>query len=125
MGYAILGSVSTHRIIFGDSRSTNFMYRILRNSRFNGQSFSALWQQLWQLSTRTVPSASMCRVSCYLLETMMDKNCVSQSDYSQLIDDLLLKTELNGPALAVDSSITFWAAVLKKRRGIVHLSVIE
>lgn len=65
-----------------------------------------------QLSTKLISSISCCRAACHLLDVIVRFRLVSSAVLSVAVDNILSSTDLVGPVVLADSSLSFWSTLL-------------
>ncbi|OTA80433.1 hypothetical protein M434DRAFT_401759 [Hypoxylon sp. CO27-5] len=76
---------------------------------------SALWKQIWQIAVRAVSMATSCRASSVLLYSIITHELVSYRDIADDINSMIMTSDVNGPAVVVDSSLVLMTALLHLR----------
>ncbi|KAI0887192.1 uncharacterized protein GGS22DRAFT_186027 [Annulohypoxylon maeteangense] len=78
-------------------------------------SLCMLWKQVWQLAVRAVSMTASCRASSVLLHYIINHDLVPYRDIADDINSMVMSSDVNGPAVAVDSSLILMTALLNLR----------
>jgi ataxia telangiectasia mutated family protein len=74
-----------------------------------------LWTQVWELAARLIPSTLSSRAASHVLDTLLRQGLVQYSQVSKSIDQMLAVSELSGPAVLGESSVSLWISSLSLR----------
>ncbi|KAI1457230.1 hypothetical protein F4805DRAFT_198921 [Annulohypoxylon moriforme] len=74
-----------------------------------------LWKQIWQLAVRAVSMTASCRASSVLLNFIITHVLVPYRDIADDINSMIMSSDVNGPAVVVDSSLILMTALLNLR----------
>jgi serine-protein kinase ATM len=85
------------------------------HAKSHSPNLSPKWLQVWELTTRLVPSPDSSRAACHLLDTLLKHKHVLYPIVSQSLDNMLEMSELSGPAVLSDSSTSLWMTYLSMR----------
>jgi ataxia telangiectasia mutated family protein len=72
-----------------------------------------MWSQVWELGSRTIPSQNISRAACLLLGILIRKKHVQYSAISKSLENMLQFSELTGPGVIADSTISFWITSIR------------
>ena len=61
-------------------------------------------------------SSITCGVACQALAIILENRLVDYSDVADLVDSMLISTELNGPSVCDGASTRLWIVLLWQRR---------
>ncbi len=76
----------------------------------------AQWVQIWKIAARSIPAPSTCRAACQLLSVLLAQKLVEYGSIADFLDGIIASVEHNGPALLVDSSLSFWVLIVEHRQ---------
>jgi serine-protein kinase ATM len=67
-----------------------------------------MWLRIWELGSRGIPSPSIARAASLLLDVLLQRKMVDYSSVSQSLHNMLQFSELTGPGVLADSTVSFW-----------------
>ncbi|KAI9716271.1 MAG: hypothetical protein M1812_005496 [Candelaria pacifica] len=77
--------------------------------------FQQDWVQIWQLAARNATSQSTCRAACYLMDVTLSAELVHYDAIADIIDGMVLSSDINGPPLPVDTALSLWTTITRSR----------
>ncbi|KAF1815065.1 hypothetical protein P152DRAFT_412160 [Eremomyces bilateralis CBS 781.70] len=78
-----------------------------------GYGMKETWLKVWQVSFRALPSPLTGRAAAHLLDLMLRTQIVSYVDISGSIEACLNATELSGPSVLSDATLSLWQSILR------------
>ena len=77
---------------------------------------SGRWNAVWQLASRTMSNASICRATCHLVSILLRLQLISQANVLELLQTITASMDLHGPTMLADSVLAFLVTALQKAR---------
>ena len=75
----------------------------------------AYWLEAWKSSARQITSSGLCRAACHLMATILNRGLLYYSQIADVASNMISSMDLNGPAHAVDSSVSMLMTVASLR----------
>ncbi|KAL9000304.1 MAG: hypothetical protein Q9169_001021 [Polycauliona sp. 2 TL-2023] len=79
-------------------------------------SLTNLWTQVWRVVARHLTLTTTCRAACRLMYVLLWERLIRYTDIADIVDGMIPSMELNGPADAVESTISL-CSLLALERG--------
>jgi len=76
-------------------------------------SLTSSWTTVWQIMSRNMTTASMCRAACHAMDALLKLGLIQYASVAEHADGMISSVELNGPAVFADSSSSLWATLLR------------
>ncbi|KAK1751562.1 hypothetical protein QBC47DRAFT_390396 [Echria macrotheca] len=73
------------------------------------------WGNTWQKTVRSVSSPSLTRAACVLLDSILKADLVEKHEISEDLALMVVKADISGPAIVVDSSLVLMTSLLRLR----------
>jgi serine-protein kinase ATM len=73
-----------------------------------GEIAGHVWVRIWELGSRGIPSPSLARGASLLLDVLLQRKLIDYSSISQSLQNMLQFSELTGPGVLADSTVSFW-----------------
>jgi serine-protein kinase ATM len=71
-------------------------------------SLGQLWLRVWELASRAIPSKTTARAASLILDMLLRRNLVQYSEIAQSLENMLQFSELTGPGVLAESTVSFW-----------------
>ncbi|GAQ42611.1 DNA-binding protein kinase TEL1 [Aspergillus tubingensis] len=83
------------------------------SSDASSQSLRHCWQRAWEMASHVSLSQATARAACHLLNIILQRNLLDYQIVAQATSSMLTSINTNGPSTISDSSLAFWATLLR------------
>jgi ataxia telangiectasia mutated family protein len=76
-------------------------------------SLGHLWLRVWELASRAIPSKTTARAASLVLDILLRRKLVHYSAIVQSLENMLQFSELTGPGVLAESTVSFWLIAIR------------